>query len=341
MSLPLIIDDGVLEIPFPFPEAHILGCQVLQTENSIIISLENGNHYEFGPVIMKSAFDGSIVKAFPLIAPCDGNFARDSSKQPVVIRISDKNCSKQYAFVDIKSEISCLQYIDGFNGHGKEYIIKLIEACEDSSRIFTILEYVDGGDLYEIVANNDRISEIQASAYFQQIVSGLRFLHSIGICHRDISLESILVSSTGHCKITGLDGCIRCSDHPENPIRPLIKQGIFGKQSYMAPEILASPEDGGLCWIRYDRAGLWSLGVVCFVLTVGHAPCGTASAIDARYQLIRRGRLQDLIAAWNVDISPGLLHLLKSMLHPKPAARLNLDEINASHWMLSTKTQTA
>lgn len=158
-----IIIGGVLQQPFPFPDPIILSASMDEVRNRgrRILSLENGNYYEIEQFLKQSLY-GGVYRAFPVIVASDGDYVRDSSRLPVAIKISIKNRIQLHGQEDPRREIAVLQFIQSFHGHGKEYLIQIIEACEDSFHIFTILEYeyVNGCELLDIVVEQQgRLSE--------------------------------------------------------------------------------------------------------------------------------------------------------------------------------------
>lgn len=72
-------------------------------------------------------------------------------------------------------------------------VIKIIDAFEDEFQLFFVLEYLDGEDLNEYLKGTSRITESESLSIFKQIAEGLRHVHEVGIVHRDIKLENIML----------------------------------------------------------------------------------------------------------------------------------------------------
>ena len=55
------------------------------------------------------------------------------------------------------------------------------------------MEFANGGELFELIVQNQRLKERTASKYFQELVAGVHYIHKLGICHRDLKPENLLI----------------------------------------------------------------------------------------------------------------------------------------------------
>ena len=172
---------------------------------------------------------------------------------------------------------------------------------------------------------------------------GLHHLQSLGICHRDLSLENILVSNE-NCLIIDMGMCLRVpyndpaggiADVLRGTMRRLMKpQGVCGKHNYMSPEVFANTEpfDG-------FAIDLWAAGVILYIMLTGFPPYDQASRTDQRFDLIVNGRLVDQLRNWDIVLSDEVGDLLQCMLVLDPRDRLNLAEVMGHPWVTTGPVQ--
>jgi serine/threonine protein kinase len=78
-------------------------------------------------------------------------------------------------------------------------VVSMYELYETPKCLWIILELVDGGDLHHYLAHTLTYNEVMASKQFKQILAGVHYLHSLGVVHRDLKLDNILLSVTILC----------------------------------------------------------------------------------------------------------------------------------------------
>lgn len=141
------------------------------------------------------------------------------------------------------------------------YIVKLFYAMQDLEKLYLILEYVQGGELFTYLADQSMLSEDTAAFYLAEMVLALHHLHTnVGVVYRDLKPENCLLDSDGHLVLTdfGLSK-VATGDDDERC------NTFLGTPEYMAPEILQGEE--------YDYAvDWWSLGAVANDLLTGSPP---------------------------------------------------------------------
>mmetsp|Transcript_15814 Transcript_15814/g.29370 ORF Transcript_15814/g.29370 Transcript_15814/m.29370 type:complete len:226 (+) Transcript_15814:76-753(+) len=210
------------------------------------------------------------------------------------------------------------------------------------------MPYCSGGDLFGVVVkfaeeSNGEIGmpEPVARYWFRQILWGLHHLQSVGVCHRDLSLENVLVDCE-NCLIIDMGMCLRVpyndparhgniTDVTRGAGRRLMKpQGVCGKHNYMSPEIFSntSPFDG-------FAIDLWAAGVILYIMLTGFPPYDQANRTDQRFDLIVNGNLVRQLRSWQINLSEDAGDLLQSMLQLDPRDRLTLAEVMAHPWVVN------
>ncbi|KAL7123698.1 hypothetical protein ABFS83_14G000100 [Erythranthe nasuta] len=259
-----------------------------------------GNKYELGRTLGEGNF-GKVKYARNM----------DSDGQPFAIKILDKNTILHLNIThQIKREIGTLKLLKHPN------VVRLYEVLASKTKIYMVLEYVNGGELFDRIASKGKYSEGVGRKLFQQLIDGVSYCHNKGVFHRDLKLENVLLDSSGIIKITDFG----LSALPQHFRDDGLLHTTCGSPNYVAPEILANR--------GYDGAAsdTWSCGVILYVILTGHLPFDDRN-LAALYQKIFKGDAQ--IPKW---LSPGAKNLLKRILDPNPRTRITIREIKENEW---------
>lgn len=199
-------------------------------------------------------------------------------------------------------------------------------------------------------------------------MQGIENLQHVGICHRDMSLENLLVHKDGAliidmgmCLLTPYDdsaigltssfnsmsvnGSINSAAVQPNTVqaastlllsgrgrpRHLISpQGTCGKWIYMSPEIYQNSES-------FDAfaVDMWAAGVILFLMLTGFPPWERACPTDERFYYMTAGYLVQMLTEWEIGLSSDAMDLLQRMLFLDPKDRLSLDQVRAHPWMVN------
>ncbi|POR31437.1 Serine/threonine-protein kinase oca2 [Tolypocladium paradoxum] len=162
--------------------------------------------------------------------------------------------------------------------HGN--IIETLDILQEKGRWFEVMEYAPF-DLFAIVMTG-KMSREEIKCCFLQILNGVTYLHSVGLAHRDLKLDNVVVSDKGIMKIIDF-GSAHVFKYPfENdtvPAKDGSRLGIVGSDPYLAPEVYDSKE--------YDAAAvdIWSLAIIFCCMTLRRFPWKIPRMTDNSYKL--------------------------------------------------------
>ena len=137
------------------------------------------------------------------------------------------------------------------------------------------MEWISGGELFDYVIKTKKLMHSEATLFFQQLLSAIEYLHSIGIAHRDIKPDNILIDSHRNVKLIDFD--LAAVYQPKQ----LLKTAC-GSPYYTAPEVLA-----GKKYVGY-KSDLWSLGVVMYIMIEGKMPFNEKNQVKL-YRKVLKG----------------------------------------------------
>ncbi|OMO90698.1 hypothetical protein COLO4_18942 [Corchorus olitorius] len=178
------------------------------------------------------------------------------SGESVAIKVISKDQVKKEGMMEqIKREISVMRLVRHPN------IVELKEVMATKTKIFFVMEYVRGGELFAKVAKG-KLKEDVARKYFQQLISAIDFCHSRGVSHRDLKPENLLLDENEDLKISDFG----LSALPEQLRNDGLLHTQCGTPAYVAPEVLRKKGYDG------SKADIWSCGVILYVLLAGFLP---------------------------------------------------------------------
>lgn len=139
------------------------------------------------------------------------------------------------------------------------HIVQMYEVVQSSRDLYLVLEFASGGELFKYISTHHRVKEPEACRFFQQAISGLDYLHRLGIAHRDLKPENLLLDHNKNIKIADFG----LSNYYQQGTR---LNTACGSPCYAAPEKIAGkPYDAA-------KADLWSMGVILYTMLVGALP---------------------------------------------------------------------
>lgn len=138
-------------------------------------------------------------------------------------------------------------------------VLRLYDVWETSKALYLVLEYVEGGELFDLLVERGPLQEQEAVKYFRQIILGTAYCHALGICHRDLKPENLLLDASLNVKLADF-GMAALESNGK------LLETSCGSPHYAAPEIVSG--------LKYHGAAsdVWSCGVILFALLTGRLP---------------------------------------------------------------------
>ena len=230
------------------------------------------------------------------------------TKQKVAIKIIEKKkLRKEIDKIRLEREITILKKLHHSN------IINLYSTIETNSQIYLIQEYASGKELFDYIIQKKKLCEKETLKYFQQIISGIEYIHKLGICHRDLKPENIILTLNNEIKIIdfGLSNFYNKNQ---------LLKSVCGSPCYAAPEILKGNIYSGL------KIDIWSCGIILYMMITGNLPFNDNNQISLYKQIIH-GKYY--IPSF---VPKKLSDLIKNILVTNPKKRFNLNDIKEHSW---------
>ncbi|CAI9114796.1 OLC1v1015598C1 [Oldenlandia corymbosa var. corymbosa] len=183
------------------------------------------------------------------------------------------------------------------------FIVQLRYSFQTKYRLYLVLDYVNGGQLFFQLHRQGLFREDLARIFAAEIVSAVSHLHANGIMHRDLKPENILLDAEGHAMLTDFGLAKRFEGETTR------SNSMCGTLEYMAPEILlARGHDKAADW--------WSVGVLLYEMLTGRPPF-----IGGNRQKMQQKIIKDKIKL-PAYLSTEAHSLLKGLLHKEASKRL-------------------
>ncbi|CAN8284218.1 unnamed protein product [Cochlearia groenlandica] len=254
-----------------------------------------------------------------------GNFAKVyhgteiATGDDVAIKVIKKDLvSRRRGMTEqIETEISVMRLLRHPN------VVELREVMATKSKIFVVMEYVDGGELFDKIDRDGKLPEDLARKYFQQLISAVDFCHSRGVFHRDIKPENLLLDGEGDLKVS--DFGLSAMMMPEKlggrrGSSDDLLHTRCGTPAYVAPEVLRNKGYDGA------TADIWSCGIVLYALLAGFLPFIDENVMTL-YTKIFKAELE--YPPW---FSPESEDLITKLLVSDPEHRITMSEIKQIPW---------
>ena len=188
------------------------------------------------------------------------------------------------------------------------FIVKLNYSFQTPTKIYLVMEYISGGDLFQFLRKKKRFSLQTAKFYLSEVILALDYLHNdLKLIYRDLKPENILIALNGHLKITDF-GLAKNSQ--EKCV------SIVGTPEYAAPEVILNQE-------QTTAVDIWSCGVLLFEMMAGFSPfsVGSKSSDEIQNKILKENvKFPSFFTEESKD-------LIGKMMRKNPNERIILEEI--------------
>eukprot|EP00927_Polykrikos_kofoidii_P047680 TRINITY_DN41957_c0_g1_i1.p1 TRINITY_DN41957_c0_g1~~TRINITY_DN41957_c0_g1_i1.p1 ORF type:complete len:438 (+),score=56.45 TRINITY_DN41957_c0_g1_i1:61-1374(+) len=249
-----------------------------------------------------------------------GNVSRAVCRSTGSIRavkaISKANLTRR-KMASVHREIAFLEILN------HPQIIKLVDTFTDNYNIFLVMEFCEGGDLFDRIGEAAPFNEAQASNVMTQIVKAVRYLHARSICHRDLKPENFMLVAKepierARLKLIDFGLSRKCAAGDK-------LTSIAGSYYYMAPEVFKGSY--GL------PADVWSFGVILYILLCGYPPFGGSTDRDIRTAVLTQ-KLCFPSAGWDT-VSAQAKNFIEEILQFESHNRPTASAVYQDAWLRS------
>lgn len=205
-------------------------------------------------------------------------------------------------------------------------IIDTLDLFQDAKGDYCeVMEYCSGGDLFTLIIAAGKLEYQEADCFFKQLITGVVYMHEMGVCHRDLKPENLLLTHDGTLKITdfGNSECFRMAWEKEIHL----SGGVCGSSPYIAPEEYTHDE------FDARAVDIWACGVIYMAMRTGRQLWATAQKEDEFYMKYLTGRKDEAGYDPIEQLKRARCrNVIYSILDPVPSRRLNGDQILNSEW---------
>ena len=228
--------------------------------------------------------------------------------------LSKKKLMKNKVEVQLRREIEIQSHLN------HENILKLYGFFWDDKRIYLILEYAPGGELFKELMKSDkkRFTEEKASKYAFQVCNALQYIHTKHVIHRDIKPENLLNS---------LD-VIKLADFGWSIHAPSKQRKTFcGTLDYLPPEMIESKSHD-------NNVDLWCLGVLIYEFCVGYPP------FESKTEKETFMKIKKVSVNFPPFLSEDVKDLITHLLKKSPNTRMSLEQVKKHRWITKYNNNT-
>ncbi|KAJ4879242.1 Serine/threonine-protein kinase PEPKR2 [Raphanus sativus] len=212
----------------------------------------------------------------------------------------------------VHREIEIMQHL---SGHPR--VVTLHAVYEELDCFHLVMELCSGGRLVDQMVKKGKYSEQRAANVFKDLMLVISYCHEMGVVHRDVKPENILLTAAGKIQLADFGLAMRLA-------KGQTLCGLAGSPAYVAPEVISENYS--------EKVDIWSAGVLLYALLSGVLPF-KGDSLDAIFEAIKKVKLDFNSGVWE-SVSKPARDLLSRMLTREESARITADEVLRHPWIL-------
>lgn len=268
--------------------------------------------------------------------------SKDDNEVVALKNISKKYTDSQY----FQQEVEAMLYIQEKGGH--PHVITLHEHFEDGDHYILILDFIQGGELFDHLIEMGAYSESDAARIVREVASALLFLHGIGLVHADLKPENVLLTTTRRgdsvVKVADFGTAVFVGSHSDSTVtnrKKLQPEPVYGAPTpaYSPPESILRTEP------IQPSMDMWSLGVILFIMLTGCHPYDV-SGESTDEEIEERIKCSEYKIPLNDPeisghLSKSAKDLISKLMNRDPKKRLTAYEMLQHPWVRGETATTA
>ncbi|KAL8027534.1 hypothetical protein ABFS82_14G098200 [Erythranthe guttata] len=235
-----------------------------------------------------------------------------------VVLCTSKSTGEEFACKTLRKgdgivhrEVEIMQHLSGHRG-----VVTLKAVYEDIESFHLVMELCSGGRLLDQMAKEGLYTEKKAACVIKELMLAIRYCHEMGVVHRDVKPENILLTASGQMKLADFGLAVRILDGQT-------LTGIVGSPAYVAPEVLVGNYS--------EKVDIWSAGVLLHALLVGVLPF-KGDSLETVFEAIKKDELDFVGGIWD-SVSVTARDLLSKMMTRSVSTRFTANEVLRHPWI--------
>jgi len=246
-----------------------------------------------------------------------------------------KEIKKSHSDAALQTEVRCLRKLQ------HRHIVNLVEVVDTRAKMWLVMEYAHGGNIYERIVSLRHFSEQHASRIIKQVLKAVHYMHSYGIVHRDLKPENVLMMSNdpdSDVKVADFGLAVELNFEGYRPDESMrlkkatcIHEGYCGSPICMAPEVASRHAQYG------PQCDVWSVGCMTYELLTGNPPFMAAN-VQLLFKMIQTAESPPFNRGVWDGISENAKDIVTKMLKKRPDDRVSAREALSHVWFRQAPT---